>query len=219
MLPMPASVSPENKAGTPVTPDLMHRLDRAFFERDPVDVAPQLLNKVLASADGRMGRIVEVEAYCGSRDPAAHSFRGKTRRNATMFGAPGHLYVYFTYGMHFCANAVCWDDEPGMGVLIRALEPVAGIERMREARGDIASLSLLCSGPGRLCQALGIDRKLDGADLVSGTHGIGLYDDGAEPPAEPASSERIGISRATEHAWRWFVAGSPHLSRKPSTRR
>ena len=194
------------------------RLERAFFQRDPLQVAPQLLNKVLANADGRMGRIVEVEAYCGSRDPAAHSFRGKTSRNATMFGAPGHLYVYFTYGMHFCANAVCWDEEPGMGVLIRALEPMAGVERMRQARGDIASLALLCSGPGRLCQALGIDRTRDGADLVSGSAGIGLFDDGTRPPGQPGTSTRIGISRGTEQAWRWFVAGSPHLSRKPASR-
>lgn len=200
------------------SPALLHRLERGFFQRDPVRVAPELLNKVLATADGRMGRIVEVEAYCGSRDPAAHSFRGKTGRNATMFGTPGHLYVYFTYGMHFCANAVCWDEEPGMGVLIRALEPVAGIEKMRKARGDLQALPLLCSGPGRLCQALGIDRTWDGTDLVSANAGIGLFDDGAMPPAVPGVSPRIGISRATDHLWRWFVADSPHLSRKTAAR-
>ncbi|MEO6518890.1 MAG: DNA-3-methyladenine glycosylase [Pseudoxanthomonas sp.] len=196
---------------------MLRRLSRKFFERDPLRVAPELLNKVLANADGRMGRIVEVEAYCGSRDPAAHSFRGKTARNATMFGPPGHLYVYFTYGMHFCANAVCWDQEPGMGVLIRALEPIAGIEQMSKARGHIQALPLLCSGPGRLCQALGIDRTWDGTDLVRPNAGIGIFDDATVPPSSPSVSARIGISRATDQLWRWFVADSPHLSRKIAT--
>lgn len=208
-------VSMQQAIPSSTAPAPLRGLSREFFGRDPLQVAPELLNKVLANADGRMGRIVEVEAYCGSRDPAAHSFRGKTARNATMFGTPGHLYVYFTYGMHFCANAVCWDQEPGMGVLIRALEPIAGIEHMRKARGDIQALPLLCSGPGRLCQALGIDRTRDGADLVTASTGIGLYDDGTTPPSTPGTSSRIGISRATQHPWRWFVTDSPHLSRRP----
>ena len=125
------------------------RLPRSFYRRDTVVVARDLLNKVLAMPDGRAGRIVEVEAYCAGLDPAAHTYRGRTKRNATMFGEPGHMYVYFTYGMHWCANAVAWEHAPGAGVLIRALEPIAGLPAMHDARGGVSE-RLLCSGPARL---------------------------------------------------------------------
>src|SRR5438105_3815654 len=159
---MPRRVG-SDRAPTPVP--------RPFYRRDPRVVAPELLNKVLVRGD-RSGRIVEVEAYCGGEDPGSHAYRGPTTRNATMFGPPGHLYVYFTYGMHFCANAVCGRDGEGVAVLLRALTPVAGIDQMRAVRPAARRDVDLCSGPGKLCQALGIDRSFDGADVVSGDCGV-----------------------------------------------
>lgn len=186
-------------------------LPRTFYQRSPLDVAPALLNKVMATADGRSGRIVEVEAYNGALDAAAHSYRGRTARNATMFAAPGHLYVYFTYGMHWCANAVAWESEPGTAVLIRALEPLTGLDEMRSARGVEAD-RLLCSGPARLCQALGITGKDDGLDMIDRRSRVMLLDDGLPPPVQPGNSPRIGITRDVAHPWRWYVAGNRHVS-------
>ncbi|HVR81651.1 MAG TPA: DNA-3-methyladenine glycosylase [Luteimonas sp.] len=189
-------------------------LSRAFYHRDPTEVAPELLNKLLCCADGRAGRIVEVEAYGGVDDPAAHTFRGRTARNATMFGPPGYMYVYFTYGLHWCANAVCSDENVGAGVLIRALEPVGGLARMREARPKAARDRALCNGPARLTQAMGITGIHDGVDLAAGAGAYTITDDGMPPPGAPMVGPRVGISRATELPWRWCVPGSPHLSRK-----
>jgi DNA-3-methyladenine glycosylase len=188
-------------------------LPRSFFHRDARDVGPRLLNKLLACADGRAGRIVEVEAYVGAIDPAAHTFRGKTRRNAVMFGPPGHMYVYFTYGMHWCCNTVCGDEDEGSGVLIRALEPVAGIDRMREARPRIRKDRELCSGPARLTQAMGITGEQNGIDLVRARDGYTILDDGTPPPEHVPGSARIGIREGTDLLWRWLVAGNPHVSR------
>ena len=188
-------------------------LPRTFFHRDARIVGPELLNKLLANADGRVGRIVEVEAYVGAIDPAAHTFRGKTKRNEVMFGPPGHMYVYFTYGMHWCANTVCGDVGEGNGVLIRALEPVAGIEQMRAARPKIRVDRELCSGPARLTQAMGITGEQNGIDLVRARDGYTVLDDGVPPPENVPGSARIGIREGTDLLWRWYVAGNRNVSK------
>ena len=190
-------------------------LPRAFYRRHPTMVAPELLNKVLLRADGRAARIVEVEAYAGSEDPAAHSYRGMTARNATMFGEPGHLYVYFTYGMHWGSNAVCGEVGEGVGVLLRAAEPLLGLDAMRQARPKAKRDRDLASGPGKLSQAFGITGAMDGADLVGANGGIVLADDGTAPPRDPVVGPRIGISRAMDFPWRWHVADHLHVSVRP----
>ena len=170
-------------------------------------MAVDLLGKVLVRGS-RSGRIVETEAYLGTEDPAAHSFRGPTKRNATMWVEPGHLYVYFSYGVHWCCNPVCGD---GRAVLLRALAPLTGIDEMAAARGRERDL---CNGPGKLTQALGITGDDDGADLVTGDRSIRIVDDGTPPPVEPVITPRIGISKAAEEPWRFCVDGDPHLSRR-----
>lgn len=187
-------------------------LPRDFYRRHPVEVAPELLNMILVRDDGRAGRIVEVEAYGGADDPAAHSYRGKTARNATMFGEPGHLYVYFTYGMHWGSNAVCGDVGEGMGVLLRAMEPLHGLDTMRALRPAARRDRDLASGPGKLSQAMGITGEHDGADLVTADAGLAIVSDGLPPPRRPAVGPRIGISRAVDFPWRWHVPGNPHVS-------
>jgi DNA-3-methyladenine glycosylase len=187
-------------------------LERDFYARDPKIVARQLLNKVLMHGN-RSARLVEVEAYCGAVDPGSHAFRGKTKRNATMFGPAGGLYVYFTYGMHWCANAVCGDVDDGLAVLLRAAAPLAGLEDMRAARVVATRDRDLCSGPAKLCQAFGLDRGHDGADLVAGDRGVVIVDDGVPPPRRPGNSVRIGLTAGAEHPWRWYVEGDPNVSR------
>jgi DNA-3-methyladenine glycosylase len=170
------------------------------------DAAPALLGWTLL-VDGVGGEIVEVEAYA-SDDPASHSYRGATPRNRVMFGPPGRLYVYRSYGIHWCANVVCGPDGEGAAVLLRALRPSRGIDVMRERRG-LDDERLLCSGPGRLTQALGITGAHDGAPLDAGS--IRLL-----PPTEPVEFEttvRVGITKATDAAWRYVVKGSPWASR------
>ena len=188
-------------------------LPRPVYQRDARVVAPELLNKILTAPDGRSGRIVEVEAYCGALDQAAHSFRGKTVRNATMFGPVGFLYVYFIYGMHWCCNAVCGDVDEGSAVLLRALEPLTGIEAMRAVRPGVRRDRDLCNGPGKLTKAMGISSAQDGIDLVSGQQGFAIVSDSLVPPANPVASKRIGISRAADHPWRWYVAGNEYVSK------
>ena len=192
-------------------------------------MAPRLLNKVLVRAN-RAARIVEVEAYEGANDPSSHGHRGMTSRTRAMFGPPGYLYVYFTYGMHHCANVVCGEDGVCSAVLLRAAAPLAGAGIMRRARNAASRrrtsepfrLVDLCSGPARLCQAFGLDRRDDGADLVTistpparGRLPIFIADDGTPPPTEPGRSGRIGVTRAPNRLWRFYVAGDPNVSRGP----
>jgi DNA-3-methyladenine glycosylase len=186
---------------------------RAFYARDSREVAPELLNKILVHGD-RAGRIVEAEAYCGAEDPGAHSYRGMTERNKVMFGPPGGLYVYFTYGMHWCANAVCGDEGVGVAVLLRALAPLRGVDEMRAVRPAARRDRDLCSGPAKLCQALGLDRRYDGADLVTGDRGVLICDDGTPPPARPVQTLRVGLTAGAEHPWRWYVPDDPNVSRR-----
>jgi DNA-3-methyladenine glycosylase len=185
-------------------------------------VAPTLLGRILVrmGPDGssRAGRIVEVEAYGGRRDPASHAFRGPTPRTAVMFGPPGHLYVYRSYGMHWCANVVCDRDGEAGAVLIRALEPVEGVDAMWADRPAARRVSDLASGPGKLCAALGITGSDLGADLVVGAGTlrpgeIGLFTDRGAIPRAHRSGPRVGISRAVEEPWRFWVPGNPHVSR------
>ncbi len=189
----------------------MEPLPRSFYRRDPRAVAPDLLGKVLV-AGGASGRIVETEAYCGDIDPACHSYRRRTARNEVMFGPPGVLYVYFTYGMHRCCNPVCGEEDEGVAVLVRALEPLDGLDAMRRHRPSSSDRDL-CRGPARLCQALGIDGSANGADLVTADRGVWIGDDGTPPPAEPAVGARIGITQGVDEPWRWWVPGSRFVSR------
>jgi DNA-3-methyladenine glycosylase len=181
-------------------------ISRDFFARSVHEVAPDLLGVTLLV--GRVGgAIVEVEAY-DHEDPAAHGYRGRTARNASMFGPPGHAYVYRSYGIHWCLNFVCEEEGSASAVLLRALEPTHGLDAMQERR-RLNEPRLLCSGPGRLCQALGVTREHDGLALDEPP--FELLARVAEPPI--ARGPRIGITKAAEQPWRYAVAGSRFLSR------
>jgi DNA-3-methyladenine glycosylase len=186
-------------------------LARRFYDRDALAVAPELLNKVLVG-NGVAARLVEVEAYRADEDPASHAFRGRTPRNASMFAAPGTLYVYFSYGNHWCMNAVCGPGERAHAVLLRAAEPVDGLELMRERRVKAKRDRDLCRGPGRLGQAFAVDRALDGSSLTGGA--LRIVDDGVVPPARPGTSPRIGIAagKGNRLRYRFFVRGSEFVS-------
>jgi DNA-3-methyladenine glycosylase len=175
------------------------RVKRSTLAGDAPDVAPRLLNKLLLHGPC-VGRIVEVEAY-REDDPASHSYRGRTPRTAVMFGPAGHLYVYFTYGMHYCANIVTGQSGHGAAVLLRAVSPIAGIDVMRERRDGRRDLA---DGPAKLCQAFGIGPVHNGADLCTADD-IGLYDDGTPPPEHPRVGPRVGISKAVDVPWRFRV--------------
>jgi DNA-3-methyladenine glycosylase len=185
-------------------------LDRGFYARDSLDVAPDLLHKLFVHGD-RAGRIVEVEAYRGGDDPGSHAYRGPTPRTRSMFGPPGHLYVYFTYGMHWCANVVCGSEGEASAVLLRALEPVHGLDAMQQVRGPVRRDRDLTNGPAKLCRAMGIDGTHDGADLTDAA-GPHLLDDGVAPVAVPAVTPRIGLRDGADLPWRWHVAGNRYVS-------
>jgi DNA-3-methyladenine glycosylase len=181
-------------------------LGSEFFARSVHDVAPDLIGATLL-VDGVGGRIVEVEAY-DHEDPASHGFRGRTARNASMFGPPGRAYVYRSYGIHWCLNLVCEEEGVANAVLLRALEPTHGLDAMRARRG-LDDERLLCSGPGRLCRALGVTRAHDGLALDRPPFGL-LERDGH---VEIVRGPRIGLTRAADLPWRYAEAGSRFLSR------
>lgn len=182
-------------------------MTRELFARSVHEVAPELLGCTLL-VDGVGGRIVEVEAY-DAEDPASHGFAGATRRNRAMFGPAGHAYVYRSYGIHWCLNLVCGGEGEAEAALVRALEPTAGIEAMQERRG-LEDLRLLCAGPGRLCQALGVTGAHDGLPLDEPPFAL------ASRPQEEIAvvrGPRVGITRAADLPWRYGLAGSRFLSR------
>jgi DNA-3-methyladenine glycosylase len=193
-------------------------LPRSFYLDPPDVVGRRLLGKLVKRRlDGHslIGRIVELEAYLGLDDPAAHSYNGKTARNAVLFGPPGFAYVYFIYGMHYCLNVSCQPDGHAGGVLIRALEPVEGLETMARLRKlpPSANPRLLTSGPGRLCQALDITRAAhNGLDVTSRTSILQFLDDGYEPELI-RSTPRIGITKAIEHPLRFTIEGNQFVSK------
>jgi DNA-3-methyladenine glycosylase len=203
-------------------------LPRSFFSRDPRRVARELLGKLLIRNRGKKvlaGRIVEVEAYLGRSDPAAHAAAGVTERNRVLFGPPGHAYVYFIYGNHFCLNVSCQPAGKAGCVLIRALEPLTGIQEMARARGlpratlahlvgRLAAKQKLTTGPGRLSQALGITRAGDnGKDLLSPRSGLWLADDGFRP-RRIRRTPRVGIKQAAARLLRYAIAGNHCVSAK-----
>jgi len=189
------------------------RLPRSFFARPPTEVAPDLLGRVLVRVlpDGTRlsARIVETEAYAQG-DPASHSYRGRTRRTDVMFGPPGHLYVYFTYGMHFCMNVVTERDGLGSAVLLRGAEPLEGLDAMAERRST-AEVRGLCSGPARWTQAFGITREQDGVDLVRGRD-VYLLEGEPVSTSAIATTTRVGVTVAVGRPWRFVVAGDRFVS-------
>jgi DNA-3-methyladenine glycosylase len=190
------------------------RLPRSFYARRATEVAPDLLGRVLVRvlADGERlaARIVETEAY-EPDDPASHAFRGMTARNAVMFGPPGHLYVYFSYGMHFCMNAVTEERGAGAAVLLRAGEAIEGLERMAAHRG-LDDRRRLCSGPARLAQAFAVARGQDGVDLATGDEGLWIATGTPVGSRDIVAGPRVGIRAARDLAWRFRIRDDPFVS-------
>ena len=189
-----------------------NHLPREFYLQPTLEVARCLLGKVIIHRTRRgilSGRIVETEAYTRN-DPACHACNGMTKRNAMMFGEPGHAYVYFTYGMYHCFNAVTAPEGVGEAVLVRAVEPLEGVEIMEENRGTDV-LTNLCSGPGKFCMAFGLDRRHNGLDLTG--RDLAIVDDGFLP-GKIVTTTRIGIRQGADLPWRFYLAHNRHVSRK-----
>ncbi|HEY6183647.1 MAG TPA: DNA-3-methyladenine glycosylase [Terriglobales bacterium] len=200
-------------------PRTYHPLPREFFSHDPRKVSRELLGKLLVRKNGRhplVARIVEVEAYLGTDDAAAHAASGRTARNAVLFGPPGYAYIYFIYGNHYCLNVSCMPDGIAGGILFRALEPLQGIKEMAALRGitldGTNNLKLLTSGPGRLAEAFGITREQDnGKDMTSAKSDLYIADDGTPPP-KVSITKRIGITKSADLLLRYIVAGNNYVS-------
>lgn len=197
-------------------------LPRGFFDRAAVEVAPDLLGRVLEhqTAEGLVAvRLTEVEAYAGEEDPASHAFRGPTPRNATMYGEAGHAYVYVIYGMHYCVNLVCRGPGVASAVLVRAGEVVEGLHLARSRRTRARDRDL-ARGPARLCQALAIHRRNDGADICDATGALRVREGTSLRPSLVRTSPRTGVVAATDRPWRFYVAGEPSVSPyRPHVRR
>lgn len=206
------------KLQTSTLPARIHPLPRAFYARDPRRVARALLGKVLVRNENPRltARIVEVEAYLGEQDPAAHAAAGQTLRNAVLFGPPGHAYIYFIYGNHYCLNVSCQPEGEAGGVLFRALEPLSGVDAMAHARGitlhSPKDWPKLTSGPGRLCEAFGITRVRDnGGDLTSPAASLWIGDDGYRARGVVVTN-RIGITKAAALPLRYFLGQNRFVS-------
>jgi DNA-3-methyladenine glycosylase len=192
-------------------------LPRSFYIRPTIAVAKDLLGKYLVRRIQKqllVGRIVEVEAYLGEKDPASHAYRGKTKRNEVMFRKGGHLYVYFTYGMHFCCNVVTEEAGKGRAVLLRAIEPIVNVEEMRKRRrfgSDRKDYWNLTNGPAKLCEAFGIQREMNGTSLLGNE--LFLTEGEEIPKSKVGFSTRIGVKNGAEKKWRFYVMGSLFVSR------
>ena len=227
-----AQISPQtpSRAAGQLTAAMLRRapvLSREFFDRDPITVGRELLGKLLIRREGRQflaGRVVENEAYLGADDPAAHAYAGLTPRNAVLFGPPGHAYVYFIYGNHYCLNVSCMPEGFGEGVLLRAMEPVFGLEAMVRARGiDLPTapratqLRSISSGPGRMSEALGITRSRDNDKDLTAVHSDLWFADDGYRPERIVATPRIGIRKAVEQPLRFVIAGNSYVSAKRVT--
>jgi len=200
-------------------------IPREFFDRPATEVGPELLGCVLShrTADGVVAvRITEVEAYLGQSDPASHAYRGPTARTEVMFGRPGHVYVYFTYGMHYCVNLVCQPEGTASAVLLRAGRVLAGEELARARRPSSRQDLDLASGPARLCQALAIGRAQNGTDACAGTSALQVRSSQRSYDEKICQGPRVGISSAAEEPWRYWIEGdrtvSPYRAHVPRRR-